>query len=176
MEKKLFLLFLPVKQFGTLCGNDFIFLKIIWLLNKILWRYRISGSSIKYNETVKHLCNPLLSNCNKAKFADISCVIDKCHAWSAFWKLDRVWKSPASLQQKVKLSKASALSVILYGCESWVLTSDVCGQLDFFQTSCLRINCISCTDHVSNEKVYDRTRTVPLFPISSSSTDQIPDS
>ena len=102
-------------------------------------------------ETVKHLCNPLLSNCNKAKFANISCVIYKGHAWSAFWKLDRVWKSPASLQQKVKLLKASALSVILYGCESWVLTSDVCSQLDFFQTSCLRIIGISRTDHVTNE-------------------------
>ena len=24
-------------------------------------------------------------------------------AWNVFWKLDRVWKSPASLQQKVQL-------------------------------------------------------------------------
>ena len=68
---------------------------------------------------------------------DIKC--RKGRAWSAFWKLDRVWKSPASLQQKVQHFKASALSVLLYGCESWVLTSNLCRRLDSFQTSCLRI-------------------------------------
>ena len=45
----------------------------------------------------------------------------KGKAWSAFWKWDRVWKSPASLQQKVQLIKESALSVLLHGCESWVV-------------------------------------------------------
>ena len=64
---------------------------------------------------------------------------------------------------KVQLFKASALSVLLYGCESWVQTSDLCRQLDSFQTSCFRIILgVSRTDHVSNEEVYDRTGTVPL--------------
>ena len=84
-------------------------------------------------------------------------------ALSAFWKLDRVWTSRASLQQKMQLFIASALSVLLYGCESWVLTSDLCRQIDSFQTSCIRIILgISRTYHVSNEEVYDRTGTVPL--------------
>jgi len=82
-------------------------------------------------------------------------------ALSAFWKLDRVWTSRASLQQKMQLFIASALSVLLYGCESWVLTSDLCRQIDSFQTSCIRIILgVSRTDHVSNEEVYDRTGTV----------------
>ena len=82
-------------------------------------------------------------------------------ALSAFWKLDRVWKSRASLQQKVQLFIASALSVLLYGCESWVLTSDLCRQIDSFQTSCIRIVLgVSRTDHVGNEEVYGRTGTV----------------
>ena len=88
----------------------------------------------------------------------------KGEAWSAVWKLDRVWKSPASLQQKFQLFKASALTVLLYGCEYWVLTSDLCRQLDSFQTSCIRIILgVFRTYHVSNEEVYDRTRTVPFF-------------
>ena len=87
----------------------------------------------------------------------------KWKTWSAVWKLDRVWKSPASLQQKFPLFKASALTVLLYGCEYWVLTSDLCSQLDSFQTSCIRIILgVSRTFHVSNEKVYDRTGTVPF--------------
>ena len=82
-------------------------------------------------------------------------------ALSAFWKLDRVWKSRASLQQKVKLFILSALSVLLYGCESSVLTSDPCHQIDSFQMSCIKIVLgVSRTDHVGNEEVYGRTGTV----------------
>ena len=82
-------------------------------------------------------------------------------ALSAFWKLDRVWKFRASLQQKAQLFIAPALSVLLYGCESSVLTSDLCRQIDSFQTSCIRIVLgVSLTDHVGNEEVYDRTGTV----------------
>ena len=97
----------------------------------------------------------------------------KGRAWSVFWKLDRVWKSPASLQRKVQLFKASSLIVLLYGCKSWVLTSDC--QLDSFQTSCLRIIFgVPRTDHVSNEEVYDRTGTVPLSQLVKARLDQIP--
>ena len=53
--------------------------------------------------------------------------------------------------------------MLLYGGESWVLTSDLSCQLDSFQTSCLGIILgFSRTDHVSNEEVSDRTGTVPL--------------
>ena len=82
-------------------------------------------------------------------------------ASSAFWKLELVWKSRASLQQKVQRFIVSALSLLSYGCESWVLTSNFCRQIDSVQTSCIRIIlCVSRTDHVSNEEVYDRTGTV----------------
>ena len=80
---------------------------------------------------------------------------------SAFWKLELVWKSGASLQQKVQRFIVSALSLLLYGCESWVLTSNLSRQIDSVQTSCIRIIiCVSRTDHVSNEEVYDQTGTV----------------
>ena len=53
--------------------------------------------------------------------------------------------------------------MLLYGGESWVLTSDLCCQLDSFQTSCLRIILgVSRTNYVSNKEVYDRTGIVPL--------------
>ena len=92
---------------------------------------------------------------------EIKCLKGK--ALSAFWELDRAWKSLSSLQQKVQLFKVSALSMLLYGGESWVLTSDLSCQLDSFQTSCLGIILgFSRTDHVSNEEVSDRTGTVPL--------------
>ena len=74
---------------------------------------------------------------------------------------------------KVQLFKASSLIVLLYGCKSWVLTSDC--QLDSFQTSCLRIIFgVPRTDHVSNEEVYDGTGTVPLSQLVKARLDQIP--
>ena len=92
----------------------------------------LDGEDIENVEDFQYLSSYIASTGKDIKYR-------KGKAWSAFWKLDRVWKSPASLQQKVQLFKASALSVVLYGCESWVLTSDLCRQLDSFQTSCFRI-------------------------------------
>ena len=65
------------------------------------------------------------------------------------------------------LTKGSTFQSVSFNCPFWgwvlVLTSDLCCQLDSFQTSCLRIILgVSRTDHVSNEEVYDRTGTVPL--------------
>ena len=117
---------------------------------------KLDGEDIENVEDFQYLGSYIASTGK-----DIKC--RKGKAWSAFWKLDRVRKSPASLQQKVQLFKTSALSVLLYGCEFWVLTTDLCRQRDSFQTSCLRIILgVSCTDHESNEEVYDRTETVPL--------------
>ena len=65
------------------------------------------------------------------------------------------------------LTKGSTFQSVSFNCPFWgwvlVLTSDLCCQLDSFQTSCLRIILgVSRTDHVSNEEVYDTTGTVPL--------------
>ena len=61
---------------------------------------------------------------------------------------------------------------------STFLSSDLCRQIDSFQTSCLRIILgVSRTDHVSNEEVYDRKGIVPLCQsVIKSPTDQIPGS
>ena len=61
---------------------------------------------------------------------------------------------------------------------STFLSSDLCRQIDSFQTSRLRIILgVSRTDHVSNEEVYDRKGTVPLSQsVIKSPTDQIPGS
>ena len=68
----------------------------------------------------------------------------------------------------ITLTKGSTFQSVSFKCAStwgeyWVLTSDLCCQLDSFQTSFLRIILgVSRTDHVSNEEVYDRTGAVPL--------------
>ena len=41
-------------------------------------------------------------------------------AWSAFWKLERLWRSKTTpIELKIKLFKATCLSIPLYRCEGW---------------------------------------------------------
>ena len=43
-------------------------------------------------------------------------------AWAAFWKLDKIWKAKHICPiLKGKISSASVFSVLLYGCEAWIV-------------------------------------------------------
>ena len=47
----------------------------------------------------------------------------KGHAWTAFWKLERLWRCPnIPISTKIKLFNTTCVTVLLYGCESWVLS------------------------------------------------------
>ena len=46
----------------------------------------------------------------------------KGKAWALFWKLSTIWNFSASPCIKLKLFNSSVLSILLYGCETWVLT------------------------------------------------------
>ena len=61
-------------------------------------------------------------------------------AWSAFWKLERLWRSKTTpIELKIKLFKTTCLSTLLYGCEGWTLTKKLEDKLNSFTTSCYRI-------------------------------------
>ena len=50
----------------------------------------------------------------------------KSLAWCAFWKLEQLWKSPhISITTKVKLFNTTCVTILLYGCESWVISQDM---------------------------------------------------
>ena len=76
----------------------------------------------------------------------------------AFWKIKNIWiakRLPTAL--KVRLCKASCLSILLYGCEAWTLTQQHKNILDSYATSCYRIMLnIKRLDLVTNEEVYSR--------------------
>ena len=53
----------------------------------------------------------------------------KALAWTAFWKLEHLWKSPTiPISTKVKLFDTTCVTVLLYGCESWVISKDMENQ------------------------------------------------
>ena len=85
-------------------------------------------------------------------------------AWTAFWKLERLWRCPnISISTKIKLFNTTCVTVLLYGCESWVLSKAVESEINGFGTSCYRIMLnIKRIDTVSNAKICDLTQTAAL--------------
>jgi len=88
----------------------------------------------------------------------------KGQAWGAFWKLENIWKSKTtSLKLKIRIFKASCLSILLYGSETWILTQKLRNELDSFATNCYRyILGIKRLDKVPNKSIYQQVQQIPL--------------
>ena len=73
--------------------------------------------------------------------------------WGAFWKLKKVWKAEQlSLKLKLEIYSTAVLSILLYGCKSWIISDGLEKRIDSFATKCYRIILgISYKDHVSNQ-------------------------
>ena len=93
---------------------------------------------------------------------DISARINK--ARNSYSSLRNIWKSNIySLKTKLRLFNSNAISVLLYGCQSWRVSKDDMNKLDVFQTKCLRRTCnIFWPNKISNEDLYRRTNSSPI--------------
>ena len=80
-------------------------------------------------------------------------------------KLEQLWKSPhISITTKVKLFNTTCVTILLYGCESWVISQDMENKINAFATSCYRVMLdIKRIDHILNTTVYSMTNTVPVI-------------
>jgi len=76
----------------------------------------------------------------------------------AFASLNSIWRAKnISTQTKLRLFKSNVLSVLLYGAESWKMTTRINTKLETFQSRCLRrILGIYWHDKVTNEEVRKR--------------------
>ena len=69
----------------------------------------INGISIEMVEEFKYLGSQMSSS-----EKDFKC--RKGQAWSAFWKLEKIWNSQKiSIELKIRIFQASCLSILLYG-------------------------------------------------------------
>ncbi len=93
---------------------------------------------------------------------DLTC--RKGQAWSAFWCLKPIWQANhIRISLKVNIFKTAVLSILLYGCETWVLTQKMEQWIDGFGTNCLRVLLgIRRIDKVPNDTIYIRTNMKPL--------------
>ena len=84
--------------------------------------------------------------------------------WTAFWKLEHLWRCPSiSIPTKIKLFNTTCVTVLLYGCEVWVLSKAMESEINAFGTSCywIMLN-VKRIDRVSNATIYDLTQASPL--------------
>jgi len=117
-----------------------------------------------YGEPIKHVSNfKYLGSMMASSSSDLT--RRKALAWTAFWKLERLWRSPEiSITTKIRLFNTTCVTVLLYGCESWVISSDMENKINAFATSCYRIMLnIKRIDRVSNAQIYATTGTEPLI-------------
>ena len=86
-------------------------------------------------------------------------------AWAAFAKVKSILRSPkVKLNFKIRLFKAACISILLYGCESWILTEALIDRLEIFTRTCYRImlDIKQSRDHVTNQSLYHLTGQAPL--------------
>ena len=78
-------------------------------------------------------------------------------ASTAFAKVKSIFISPmVKLNFKIRLFKAASISILVYGCESWILTEALVDKLDIFTRACYRIilGIKQSRNHVANESLH----------------------
>ena len=121
---------------------------------------QLNGEDIEFVEEFKYL-GSYMSSSEKDVNSRISL------AWSAFDKLKDILRSHTgkiSNETKFRLFNAACISVLLYGCESWVLLGPQIKKLDVFHRTCLRImlGIRQSETHMTNEELYSKTGQRPI--------------
>ena len=118
---------------------------------------QVYGESINHVTDFRYLGSKMASAASDFKRR-------KALAWSAYWKLERLWgSSQLSISTKV-LFNTTCVTILLYGCESWVISHDMESKINAFATSCYRIMLnMKRKDHVPNTMIYSMTNTEPLI-------------
>jgi hypothetical protein len=117
----------------------------------------LNGEAIESVENFKYLGSQMQST-------EKDFEVRKGQAWGAYRQLSNIWKSKTTpVHLKINIFKASCLSILLYGSETWVLTQKLRNELDSFATNCYRyILGVKRLDKVSNNEIYERVKQIPL--------------
>ena len=111
---------------------------------------KLEGHNIAWTKNFKYLGSHIASS-----ESDIQ--IRKGQAWGAFWKMKDVFTSRTlPIKLKIDIFEAACIPILLYGCESWIITKKLARTLNSYATNCYRIMLgIRKIDKVSNKDVYD---------------------
>jgi hypothetical protein len=91
----------------------------------------------------------------------------KALAWCAYWKLEKIWKGrhiPPALKGKIFM--ASVISVLLYGCEAWIVSKELESKINSFATTCYRMWLgMKPVDRIRLDEIYKKVNQKPLIEI-----------
>ena len=83
--------------------------------------------------------------------------INMAKARARFSKLWNIWDSKVlPLTAKIRLFEAAVVSVLIYGCEVWILDEALCASL--------RGWCAKCMHHITNKSITEECRD-PTYPL-----------
>ena len=86
-------------------------------------------------------------------------------AWVAFARLKPLLRaSRPTIEFKIRLFNAACISILLYGCESWVLTEPLKKRLGTFARTCYRIilGVRQAEVHMTNNELYEKVSQRPI--------------
>ena len=86
-------------------------------------------------------------------------------AWTAYWRLDKILSSKSvDLQFKKRLFDAACMSILLYGCETWILTEALKEDLDIYARKCYRmmLGIKQKEAHMTNDALYNKLNAIPI--------------
>ena len=85
-------------------------------------------------------------------------------ARNAFTRLQNIWRSGRFSQKtKLRILHSNVLSLLLFGVEMWRVTTTDLNKLDVFHRTCLRrVLRRLCSNHLSNEELYEATGSTPV--------------
>ena len=107
-----------------------------------------AGNSINQVEDFKYLGSFVMDSEKDIKFR-------KALAWSACNKLDRIWHSTLPNVTKIHVFKTLIEPILLYGAETWTLTTRQQKRLDGTFTNMLRrVQNIHWAEHATLERIY----------------------
>ena len=98
------------------------------------------GLQINPLKTEEISANTIINRVFKLNGEEIKKSPDFCYlARGWFSKLRKVWLSPSIRKEtKIKIFNACVKSVLLYGCETWLVTSEIRRKIQTFVNRCLR--------------------------------------
>ena len=97
-------------------------------------RLRLNGEDIKRSSDFCYLGSIVAEDGGTSK--EVSARIQK--ARGSFSKLRRLWLSKSLRKDtKIRIFNACVKSVLLYGCETWLVTKDIQRKLPSFMNRCL---------------------------------------
>jgi len=86
-------------------------------------------------------------------------------AYGAWNSMEKIWNAKhVPIKLKTNIFETSVLSILLYGCESWIITPQLEHQINTFATDCFRrmLN-IKRVDKIPLESIYKQVDKRPLI-------------